>query len=46
MALEEFGKSWNSHRIRPSRTAGCPAGIPEDLYSLPELMGKQCRFCT
>lgn len=38
-ALEAFRIRWNSHRIRPSRTAGCPAGVPDDLYSLPELTG-------
>jgi hypothetical protein len=38
-ALEAFRIRWNSHRIRPSRTVGCPAGVPDDLYSLPELTG-------
>ncbi|KAK0147758.1 hypothetical protein N1851_012545 [Merluccius polli] len=26
---------WNSHRIRPSRTASCPGGVPNELYYLP-----------
>ena len=38
-ALHDFKTRWNSHKIRPSRTAGCPSGVPDDLYSLPELTG-------
>ncbi len=38
-ALTDFKKRWNSHTIRPSRLAGCPAGVPDDLYNLPELTG-------
>ena len=38
-ALEDFKNRRNAHRIRPSRTAGCPSGVPDDLYSLPELTG-------
>ena len=26
---------WNKHRIRPSRLASCPGGIPNKLYLLP-----------
>ena len=37
--LQEFKERWNSHRIRPSRIAGCPAGVPDDLYYLPHLNG-------
>ena len=45
MALiqQELGKvadEWNSHRIRPSRMAECPAGVPDELYFLPEASGK------
>ena len=38
-ALQDFKQRWNTHKIRPSRTAGCPSGVPDDLYSLPELTG-------
>ena len=38
-ALEDFKDRWNSHRIRRNRVAGCPAGIPDDLYHLPQLNG-------
>ena len=32
--LEEFRILWNNHRIRRNRLAGCPAGIPDDIYHL------------
>ena len=38
-SLNEFVLRWNTHRIRPTRAAGCPAGVPVDLYSLPSLQG-------
>ena len=38
-ALHNFQTRWNLHKIRPSRTAGCPSGVPDDLYLLPELTG-------
>ena len=43
-ALDDFKSRWNAHRIRPSRTAGCPSGVPDDLYSLPQLKG-ELTFC-
>ena len=43
LSLNEFMESWNTHCIRPTHTAGCPAGVPIDLYSLPSLHGNtQC----
>lgn len=39
--LQEFQERWNNHAIRPNRLSGCPSGIPNDLYSLPELTGTQ-----
>lgn len=33
--LDECVKLWNTHRIRPSRTASCPGGVPNELYYLP-----------
>lgn len=33
--LDECVRLWNSHRIRPSRTASCPGGLPNELYYLP-----------
>ena len=38
-ALDDFKMRWNSHRIRPSRTSGCPPGVPNDIYLLPSLTG-------
>ena len=43
-ALDSFCSRWNSHKIRPSRTAGCPSGVPEDLYKLPHLNGIAIAF--
>ncbi len=28
--LDECVRLWNSHRIRPSRTAACPGGVPNE----------------
>ena len=36
-----FKLRWNCHRIRPNRIAGCPPGVPNDLYLLPNITGKQ-----
>ena len=38
-SLNDFKDRWNSHRIRTNRVAGCPDGVPEDLYNLPQLYG-------
>ena len=38
-SLEEFKQRWNSHRIRRNRLAGCPAGVPDDLYYIPQQTG-------
>uniref|UniRef100_A0A1X7V6N7 Uncharacterized protein n=1 Tax=Amphimedon queenslandica TaxID=400682 RepID=A0A1X7V6N7_AMPQE len=35
--LNQFSKEWNSHRIRPSKHADAPAGIPDVMYSFPSL---------
>ncbi|KAI9541732.1 hypothetical protein NQZ68_027096 [Dissostichus eleginoides] len=39
--LDECVRLWNSHRIRPSRTASCPGGVPNELYHLPH---RDCGF--
>lgn len=38
-ALNAFKVRWNAHRIRENRLSGCPSGVPDDLYSLPEING-------
>ena len=38
--LRQFKAHWNSHRIRESRHADCPGGIPDDLYDMPVHYGK------
>lgn len=35
--LNDVRAQWNTHRIRPSVGATCPAGIPDELYFLPVL---------
>ncbi|KAL1256565.1 hypothetical protein QQF64_012110 [Cirrhinus molitorella] len=43
--LDECVRLWNSHRIRPSRTAACPGGVPNELYYLPHRFGsRDCGF--
>lgn len=38
---------WNKHRIRPSRLASCPGGIPNELYLLPHRFGsRDCGFAV
>lgn len=39
VALHDFKDRWNSHRIRHNRQAGCPPGVPDDIYNLPYLTG-------
>ncbi len=41
--LSEFLTTWNTHKMRKTRSANCPGGIPEDLFYLPHLVGK-CYF--
>lgn len=38
-SLNDFKDRWNNHRIRHNRLAGCPSGVPDDLYTLPQLTG-------
>ena len=38
--LDDLVCEWNHHRIRPSRNAETPGGIPEVLYFLSEQSGK------
>uniref|UniRef100_A0A3P9JDE3 Integrase core domain-containing protein n=1 Tax=Oryzias latipes TaxID=8090 RepID=A0A3P9JDE3_ORYLA len=43
--LDECVKLWNTHQIRPSRTASCPGGVPNELYYLPHRHGsRDCGF--
>ncbi|XP_050934666.1 uncharacterized protein LOC108896342 [Lates calcarifer] len=41
-----FRRTWcHSHRIRPSRAASCPGGVPNELYYLPHRFGsRDCGF--
>jgi hypothetical protein len=40
--LDKFQVHWNTHRIRPTVGARCPAGIPDELYFLPRLGATDC----
>jgi len=40
--LSQFVSFWNSHRIRHSRGAGCPGGVPDELYFLPPDDASDC----
>jgi len=33
--LDAVRRQWNTHRIRPTAGAACPAGVPDELYYLP-----------
>lgn len=37
--VREFVMEWNCHYIQHTHGCRCPAGIPTDLYELPELTG-------
>ena len=38
--LAQFADEWNAHRIRYSRMAEVPHGIPNIMYTFPELNSK------
>jgi len=40
--LEQVARQWNVHRIRPDRCARCPAGVPDELYYLPQAPAVDC----
>ena len=43
--LQRVVQHWNQHRIRPSRNAEVPAGIPDVLYYQPEVFGtRDCKM--
>jgi hypothetical protein len=45
--LKEVAAQWNMHRIRPSAGARCPAGIPDELFFLPQPGSVDCKIqCT
>jgi len=40
--LDDVRRAWNTHRIRPSRDARCPAGLPDELFYLPPPPAVDC----
>ena len=40
--LDKVRRQWNIHRIRPSRGAQCPPGIPDELFYMPQPPAVQC----
>jgi hypothetical protein len=43
--LNYFYHWWNTHSMCKTRTATCPGGIPNDIYTLPHLSGSQDYLC-
>lgn len=37
--LNSVREEWNSHLIRPSKGSCSPSGHPDELYSLPHILG-------
>ena len=40
--LDSIKREWNTHRIRVSKDHLVPAGIPEELFFLPQVHGITC----
>jgi len=40
--LDSVRHQWNTHRIRPSAGARCPAGIPDELFHFPQPPAVNC----
>ena len=40
--LDSIKREWNTHRIRVSKDRLVPAGIPEELFFLPQVHGITC----
>lgn len=41
--LKAVSRQWNTHCIRPSAGAVCPAGVPDILYFMPSPPAIDCR---
>ena len=37
--LDQVAHEWNCHRIHPTKSCMVPAGIPNELYFLPDVQG-------
>jgi len=40
--LDSVRHQWNTHRIRPSAGARCPAGVPDELFHFPQPPAVNC----
>jgi len=40
--LQHVVTNWNTHRIRPTRGARCPAGVPDELFYCPISPAADC----
>lgn len=38
--LDRARMEWNSHRLRKVNNSVCPSGHPNELFYLPQLLGK------
>ena len=43
--LDILVREWNTHRIRPSKDCFVPAGIPDELFFLPQVQGYNYNDC-
>lgn len=41
--LNTLVHEWNTHQLRPTRNCSVPAGIPDELFFLPQVQGMMCR---
>ena len=39
--LEAYVHYWNSHLMRKNRNIPSPSGVPNEMYELPSLYGKE-----
>ena len=42
--IDKFVTDWNGHSIRRGRTAECPAGVPDEIYDMPEEFGNTVKL--
>ncbi|KAF3844458.1 hypothetical protein F7725_007621 [Dissostichus mawsoni] len=39
--LDKIKAVWNTHRIRPTKNCNVPSGIPDVMYTVPQLWGSE-----
>ena len=38
--LDQVAREWNTHKINPGRCSAAPGGPPDQLYFIPQILGK------